>query len=137
MATKRRSTSIPGSGSAPSTEPTPRKGRSRNGSTAGSNGQRRNLGEVQAQIVAAGAAAASSHRTPRRGTSKTTKEVTSPVVAVETAQVAPATYDHEVSERERIALLAYSLWEARGGQGGSPEEDWFRAEQEIRRQRRV
>lgn len=36
-----------------------------------------------------------------------------------------------LSTQERIALLAYSYWEARGRQGGSPEEDWFRAEREI------
>jgi len=30
-----------------------------------------------------------------------------------------------------IARLAYSYWEARGYQGGSPEEDWLRAEQEL------
>ena len=39
------------------------------------------------------------------------------------------------AEREEIARLAYLLWESRGGQGGSPEEDWFRAEQEYRRNR--
>jgi hypothetical protein len=33
---------------------------------------------------------------------------------------------------EQIAALAYSYWEARGCQGGSPEEDWFRAERELR-----
>ena len=33
---------------------------------------------------------------------------------------------------EDIAKLAYALWEARGGDGGSAEEDWYRAEQEIR-----
>ena len=32
---------------------------------------------------------------------------------------------------EQIARLAYSYWEARGYQGGSPESDWARAEQEI------
>jgi hypothetical protein len=32
---------------------------------------------------------------------------------------------------ERIALLAYSYWEARGCQGGSPEEDWLRAERQL------
>lgn len=37
--------------------------------------------------------------------------------------------------REDIAALAYSYWEARGFQGGSPEEDWLRAEQELRRGR--
>jgi len=36
-----------------------------------------------------------------------------------------------VSRRERIALLAYTYWEQRGRQGGSPDEDWFRAEREI------
>jgi len=36
-----------------------------------------------------------------------------------------------VSKREKIALLAYSYWEQRGRQGGSPEEDWFRAEREL------
>jgi len=30
-----------------------------------------------------------------------------------------------------IAALAYSYWEARGCQGGSPEEDWLRAEREL------
>ena len=33
--------------------------------------------------------------------------------------------------QEEIAYLAYSYWEARGRQGGSPEEDWLRAEREI------
>jgi hypothetical protein len=32
---------------------------------------------------------------------------------------------------EQIASLAYSYWEARGCQGGSPEADWLRAEQEL------
>ena len=36
-----------------------------------------------------------------------------------------------VSKREKIALLAYTYWIQRGCQGGSAEEDWFRAEREI------
>jgi DUF2934 family protein len=32
---------------------------------------------------------------------------------------------------EGVAVLAHSYWEARGYQGGSPEEDWLRAEQEL------
>jgi DUF2934 family protein len=32
---------------------------------------------------------------------------------------------------EEIARLAYLYWEARGRQGGCPEEDWLRAEQEL------
>jgi Protein of unknown function (DUF2934) len=45
-------------------------------------------------------------------------------IAVEEVTAAPS--------REEIAALAYSFWEARGCQGGSPEEDWLRAEEELR-----
>jgi hypothetical protein len=34
-------------------------------------------------------------------------------------------------DQEAVSRLAHSYWEARGCQGGSPEEDWFRAEQEL------
>lgn len=47
----------------------------------------------------------------------------------------PTAPPHNVVEHEEIARLAYSYWEARGCQGGSPEEDWFRAEQELQSQR--
>jgi hypothetical protein len=33
---------------------------------------------------------------------------------------------------DEIATLAYELWQARGCPYGSPEEDWFRAEAELR-----
>jgi hypothetical protein len=38
--------------------------------------------------------------------------------------------DPEVTQ-EDIARLAYALWEQRGGQGGSPEDDWYRAERQL------
>jgi hypothetical protein len=34
--------------------------------------------------------------------------------------------------REAIAELAYRYWQARGGRDGSPDEDWLRAERELR-----
>ena len=34
-------------------------------------------------------------------------------------------------EPDHIAELAYTLWESRGCPIGSPEEDWFKAEQEL------
>jgi hypothetical protein len=40
-----------------------------------------------------------------------------------------------ISEQDQIAKLAYSYWEARGCQGGSPEEDWSRAEREFHSRR--
>lgn len=48
-----------------------------------------------------------------------------------------AAVEFSVPEEEEIARLAYSYWEARGGEGGSSDEDWFRAEQEVRRKREV
>ncbi len=43
--------------------------------------------------------------------------------------------DIRPSEAE-IAERAYTYWNARGCVGGSPEEDWFRAEEELRAQTR-
>ncbi len=40
------------------------------------------------------------------------------------------------TEREEIARLAHSYWEARGCVGGSAEEDWFRAEREFAERRK-
>lgn len=37
----------------------------------------------------------------------------------------------EVSE-EAVAKLAYKYWEERGCEGGSPEEDWYRALEHLR-----
>ena len=47
--------------------------------------------------------------------------------------------DEELSApaEQQIARLAYSYWEARGGKGGSPWEDWFRAEQELLRKKEL
>jgi hypothetical protein len=36
--------------------------------------------------------------------------------------------------QEKIAELAYSYWVTRGYQGGCPQEDWLRAEQELLQQ---
>jgi len=40
--------------------------------------------------------------------------------------------DRQISHDE-IAELAYRFYEERNGRGGSAEEDWHRAEQELRR----
>ncbi|MCW5978829.1 MAG: DUF2934 domain-containing protein [Bryobacteraceae bacterium] len=37
------------------------------------------------------------------------------------------------AHQEEIEKLAYAIWEARGASNGSPDEDWFRAENELRR----
>jgi hypothetical protein len=41
----------------------------------------------------------------------------------------------EISEERRfqdIAAVAYRYWQARGCPDGSPDEDWFKAEYEVR-----
>jgi len=42
-----------------------------------------------------------------------------------------ADFSTAISIQEKVALLAYNYWEKRGSQGGSPEEDWYRAEKEV------
>ena len=38
---------------------------------------------------------------------------------------------------EEISRLAYSYWESRGERGGSPWEDWLRAERELMRRKEL
>lgn len=38
-------------------------------------------------------------------------------------------------DHAEVARLAYSYWEARGHQGGSSEDDWYRAQAELSRRR--
>ena len=77
-------------------------------------------------VVTSGAAAARPRRTStaaRPKHSPNTAEITSTPVR---AEYAPS--------HEEIAALAYTYWLDRGRQGGSPEQDWHRAEQELRTQ---
>jgi hypothetical protein len=46
-----------------------------------------------------------------------------------------APVNEEIVDREELTRLAYWHWEMRGSPEGSPDEDWFWAEEEIRRQR--
>jgi len=75
------------------------------------------------------AAAPARARNPRakRTSPETAAAPVPPAPAPESPVPAPRTED----ARTAIARLAYSYWEARGFQGGSPEEDWLRAEQEY------
>ena len=49
------------------------------------------------------------------------------------AEVMGADDEMSAPTEEQIAELAYTYWESRGFQGGSPWEDWFRAEEELKR----
>jgi hypothetical protein len=67
----------------------------------------------------------SKHRTTAR--TKPVSSLSEPAVAVAVVEtiVSPA------ASHDDIAKLAYSYWLERGCQGGSPEEDWTRAEREL------
>jgi hypothetical protein len=62
--------------------------------------------------------AAPAVETPAQSTLPQAADTISPVAACKPSQ-------------DAIARLAYSYWEARGYAGGSPEEDWLRAEREL------
>lgn len=56
----------------------------------------------------------------------------------EAREVTAAAKELTKEEREitkEIEELAYLFWEERGCQGGSAEEDWIRAEAEVRKRR--
>jgi hypothetical protein len=73
----------------------------------------------QKEIVVSGAVA------PRHQPASTrrTRPVTKPAEPVAAAP--------QAVKNDEVARLAYSYWEARGYQGGSPDEDWIRAEKEL------
>lgn len=65
----------------------------------------------------------------RRSIGTPSQKVATPV----SSQATGPTNDHEEHEkREEIARLALQFWMERGSPVGIPEEDWFRAEAEIR-----
>jgi hypothetical protein len=71
-------------------------------------------------------ASTTSKRSSRSGTPGQEEQAALTPTAEKDRLEAPA-----LSLDERIALLAYSYWQARGCPFGSAEEDWFRAEREI------
>ena len=60
------------------------------------------------------------------------KEATKRAVATQT-ELAEALSNGQTASatHEKIAVLAYELWQQRGCPEGCPEEDWFRAEQQL------
>jgi hypothetical protein len=84
------------------------------------------------KVVVSSAAAAPARRksvSTKRVARPTTVEISNvPESEAEMAHIAAAAE----SFQDAVARLAFSYWEARGCQGGSPEADWLRAEQELR-----
>ena len=76
---------------------------------------------TKSELAAAGSAPAGVRKPRRTGSMHSAKPSTP---ATTTEQVTPI-------DAEAVAHLAYSFYEARGYVGGSPEEDWLRAEREL------
>jgi hypothetical protein len=64
----------------------------------------------------------------KHGLKRSTAAAPEAETQVETVPVQPG----YVPAENEIAVLAYTYWVDRGCQGGSPEEDWLRAERELR-----
>jgi hypothetical protein len=69
------------------------------------------------------------HSKPQ-GVEAPAEEIAAPVAAVAAVQAVALAQPSE-APREAIAKIAYGYWEARGCTGGSPDEDWVRAEAEY------
>jgi len=65
---------------------------------------------------------------PTKARTTTSKKQSKPVTSIEQASVVSISGE-EV--QEQIRHRAYELFQQRNGEGGSPEQDWLRAESEI------
>jgi len=96
------------------------------------------------QIASAGAASSPSKARTRRTatTTRSTRSVAAekPAPSIERAETETASAVSNIPQGigepspDEIARLAYFYWLDRGCQHGSAEEDWFRAEQQLRHQ---
>ena len=96
------------------------------------------------QVISAGAPSSPSKVRPRRtattARSKHSVAAEKPVSPAEDPETETSLAVSNISEssaepsRDEIARLAYLNWLDRGCQNGSAEEDWFRAEQQLREQ---
>ena len=71
---------------------------------------------------------------PRAAKAKVEAKVEKPAAAPVQEVVhapAPSPVLQMQSQEERVRMRAYELYLRRGGQGGSPEQDWFQALSEV------
>ena len=82
-------------------------------------------------MVSAAAAAPARRKTATALRKPRPAAATTPAASTTPAAMADAVAAPYSPPQEEIAALAYSYWVTRGYQGGCPEEDWLRAEQEL------
>lgn len=71
---------------------------------------------------------------PKRHAKRKAQQSAAPAILYPPVPTEATTSDVPAAQwdEEDVARLAYSYWEARGCEGGSPEEDWLRAEQQLK-----
>jgi Protein of unknown function (DUF2934) len=88
--------------------------------------------ETAVSATAAAAARVAKPNTPRVTAAKHSKVIATETM-IETSSIEVVALPvSSVNPEEAIAKIAYGYWESRGYQGGSPHEDWVRAEHEYR-----
>ena len=94
---------------------------------------RKQVSENKVVVSTSAAAAAQARRKPavtKRTTRAAVPAVETPnTIVAEAEAIAPVAV--AAPSFEAVSRLAYFYWEARGYQGGSSEQDWLRAEQEL------
>ena len=93
---------------------------------------RKRTSETEIAVSQNAAAAASARRktaSPRKKHAPAAS-VAEPLAVPSDSNIAVAATAYQPTHDD-VAALAYSYWVARGYQGGSPEEDWLRAEREL------
>jgi Protein of unknown function (DUF2934) len=88
--------------------------------------------ETDLIVSATGTAAPARRKTATRTRAPRATESVEAAAIPAAEPVSDAVMAIDAPLHEEIAALAYSFWEARGCQGGSQEEDWLRAEEELR-----
>ena len=78
----------------------------------------------------------STQKTARRSTTRSSKHSATAKSAPAAEVIAAAPVQAQAvptaaPSNEEIARLAFTFWEQRGRTGGSPEQDWLRAEREL------
>jgi len=91
---------------------------------------RKRTSETEIAVSQSAAAAAPARRKTAASQHKKRSPASPVVEPLAESVTAPVTAAYEPTH-EDIAALAYSYWVERGCQGGSPEEDWLRAEREL------
>lgn len=103
---------------------------------------RKRTSENDLSLSAGASASPARRKTTSRARVKHSVPLETPPAAAPAPEIAAplAVTDTPVNEapvqqpgHEAIAKLAFLYWEERGCQGGSPEEDWLRAERELMR----